>query len=258
MLVSDTGPTHLVVALRNRAVLVRDRGSRLTLTRKVLDRGEAFDLIAFRGADTHLHFALGADDRGAREFARRVEISLQKTFRFGVTFGSAYTVPVESQRHLENLFWYILEQEKKHGISLDPLCEMSNLPDLLGWRLLAPWARSVTRSYLPRVRSTALKRLVPVTVDPQRPAVLEGLRTATAAALGLTDLPRRGDDFGRLVAAALGAAGPDWPARTLASALGVSLASVFRHRALDSGGPLAEAIRCQSQLVAASRLLAVG
>jgi len=250
--------THLIVALRDRRVLARGRDHRLLLTRKVLARGEPFDLLAFRAADTHLHFAMGVPAAGAMEFARRIEISLNKTFGYGITFSSAYTEPIRSQRHLINVFWYVIGQEQRHGLDQDPWFEASNLPDLLGWRQLAPWAPGLTRSFLPRLDGDRMRGVVSVVVDPDRPASLDGLGAAAAGALGLLELPKRGPEFARLVAVACAAVGDDWPALRLARALDVSVRSVLRYRGSRPDRPLVRAIRCQSQLQAARRLASAG
>jgi len=150
--------------------------------------------MVFRVVDNHLHALVACSEEMAKEFARRVEISIQLSQSPGVAFIPAWSKPISSQRQLRATFDYILGQDKHHGFDGDPLHDGGNLPDLLGLRVGrgAHTVRAV-RELLPRVRRADLLRHLPgaEVLEAAAPLGYEHLpylAEAAAAAFGLADL----------------------------------------------------------------------
>jgi len=156
----------------------------------VLRVGRPFELLAFRLSDNHFHGVLFEDHEGATEFGRRVELSLQARLRPGVRFSHVHVTPIASQSHLRRAFLYCWRQEAHHGTDLDPLFEASNLPDLLGARVLGAWTIPHVRRRLPRIGRADLEGFLPV-VPASSILNLEQLADAAAAAVGLATLGGR-------------------------------------------------------------------
>ena len=153
---------HAVCHLADRRVIASDVLSLRHVARGVFKVGRPFELLAWRLVDNHLHALVMGGGATVTEFGRRVEISLSKRLKPGVRFAHVHVEPVRSQRHLANTFHYIFRQEKKHGTSLDPLFEASNLPDLLGMRVTGRWTVPHVRANLPRVSREELEAHLPV------------------------------------------------------------------------------------------------
>lgn len=183
--------SHIVIRLRTGLVIAPDSGTRRRVARAILSRGRPFGLFGFRVADTHAHIGVLAGKPGATELARRIEISrsLARPHRPG--FAHCYVKPVQTQSHLENLFYYLLEQEEHHGIRMDPAHQGSILQDLLGLRVTGAYVIENVRRALPRVtRKSLLARSgFPNVVPADWP--LESLADAAAAAVCLLDLRLR-------------------------------------------------------------------
>jgi len=145
----------------SRSIAATARGWR-TIALSVLTVGRPFPLLGFRAVDSHIHAVLACGAEDAAEFGRRVEISIQRRLRLGVGFAEVHCVPVVDQRHLSNVFWYAMDNARKHGAQVDPLFEASNLPDLLGMRLLGRWTAPELHARLPRLRQERLWELMPV------------------------------------------------------------------------------------------------
>jgi hypothetical protein len=103
-------------------------------------------------------------------------------------------VPVRDQRHLRNTFRYVLRQEERHGIALDPLHEASNLPDLLRLRVIGAESQGWVRALLPRVDDALLRSMFGDPELDREPTAqeVEGLlAAAAAAAVGLASCDGR-------------------------------------------------------------------
>jgi hypothetical protein len=152
-------------------------------------------------------------------------------------------------RHLKTAFFYVLGQDRHHGLSNDPLHEASNLPDLLGVRTLAIWTAVHVKKYLPRVKREHL--LAVAGWSDEAAPQLAGLADAAAAAVGLSDL--KGNTVGarraRRAAVEVGAALSN---SALAGMLGLSRQAVGRIRKRPAHTATVDAVRGQLMARAAS------
>lgn len=124
---------------------------RRELARAILDVARAFELLAFRWADTHGHLLAMGDRATCAELVRRVEIAIQRRFAPGLPFARPRFRPVYSLWHLSEAFFYVLRQDKRHDLGNDPHRDASNLPDLLGARTRGVWTTVPVRANLARV-----------------------------------------------------------------------------------------------------------
>jgi hypothetical protein len=245
---------HVTSRLYDDRVIAPTIPERRRLARAALRIGRDAGLLAFAIADTHLHAELACDRVAAGRFAWRVELSAQAQFRPGVPFERARIRPIADQRHLANAFWYVLRQQQRHGLDVDPHFEGSSLPDLLGLRSLDPGLAGRVRTLLPRVRRAELIELLGRADDLEVcPADFAGLAAATAAAAALPDLTGRTGAVVAARTAAIHAVGPTLASPAIARLLGCSESAVRRLR----GGPppapgLVRAIRRQLVLLAPS------
>jgi hypothetical protein len=222
---------HITCRFNADRVLAPDVPTRRVYARAILRVGADHDLLAFRVVDTHLHAEVACDRVGAGWFARRIEQSIQARLRPGVPFSPARIRPITDQWHLQQTFHYVLRQEQRHGIVADPLFEASNLPDLLGLRLLGAYAVPTVRALLPRVgRRDLVAYLGGLDLD-ATPDRLDLLSEASAAAVALPNL--RGRSFAAVAArrAAVHVAAARLTRRQTAVLLDMPEATVQRLRA---------------------------
>jgi len=132
-------------------VIAPSAAARRIAARTFLEAGELFGLLAFRVVDSHAHAVVACARTDAGEFARRVEIALRARLALGCAFDPARLKPVLDQWHLENTIRYILDQERRHGISMDPVHDGSSLPDLCRWRVVAEDLAERVRALVPRL-----------------------------------------------------------------------------------------------------------
>ena len=179
---------HIVVRLADSRVIAPAAVERRRVARSVLELCRGHELLAFGLADTHLHLLVACDREAAGQLARRVEISLAQRLCLDVRFVPAYFKSVDDGRHLYRAFTYVLEQSTHHGLEWDPLHEASNLPDLLGLRVLGAYTAVAVRRRLPRIKRPDL--LACMGLDELQPmdGPLEHAVGATLAAAGLPDL----------------------------------------------------------------------
>ncbi len=182
--------SHVTCRLANSRVIAASIPDFRNVARGVLKVGRPFELLGFRLADNHLHAVVFEGHEGAPEFGRRVELSLQPRLKPGVRFSHVYVKPIATQSHLPRAFLYGFRQEERHGTSLDPLFEASNLPDLLGMRILGRWTVPHVRARLPRIGRKELEAFLPV-VPAETGLRLEVLADAAAAAVGAPSLGSR-------------------------------------------------------------------
>ncbi|MBI4705979.1 MAG: hypothetical protein HY744_33215 [Deltaproteobacteria bacterium] len=246
-----------MLRLRDGRVLARSVAERRVLARVVLSCSRDASLLAFRAADTHLPLLVALQVRLALEFARRVESGLRQRLRLAVGFAPAHAVPVEERRHLVHTFWYVLRQEQRHECSADPLYEASNLPDLLGLRVVVPGAHQAVAALLPRVGRGELWKLFGAG-DLDGPVNWSLLGDAAAAALALPSVAGRSGEALLARAAALRVADGQQGLLQTASVLGVSRSALWRTRSMAQGVPaqlvqaVALQLRVRSRLLAAS------
>ncbi len=238
---------HVRIRARDNRVITPSDDQRRVFARIVLRVGDDYGLLAFRAADTHSHALLTCTPAQASQFARRVEIALAKALSVECGFERAYVKPVHDQAHLDSAFWYVLDQSYHHELANDPFHEASNLPDLLGLRLIGRATRERVREHLPRVGQTRLLARLRVTELVVEKPDIAFLTDATAAAAAIT-LPSRSHEARQALAAAVALADPMLGTGRIATLLGISSRSVQRLRGLEPSQDLVEAIRRQLAL----------
>ncbi len=242
---------HLTLRLRIERDLARTPAQRRLLARVLLDVARPYPLLAFRWADTHGHVLAAVDRRDAGELARRIEISLQRALDPGVSFAPAHIKPVMDLNHLKSAFPYVLRQDEHHGFTHDRFHEASNLPDLLGARVLGVWTARPVREYFPRLERADLLAIARWTVNEDPP--LDGLPEAAAAAVGLADLSSNCAEATAARRAAVHV-GADLASTELAHLLGLSRQAVQRLRGRTTDPAVVRAIRLQLAVRAPGRV----
>jgi len=245
---------HVIMRLWDSRAIASTQRAWRSIAVSFLTVGGPYPLLAFRAVDSHIHALVTCARDDAGEFARRVEISMQRRITPGVAFSEVHCVPVVDQRNLSSVFWYVLDNARRHRCEVDPLFEASNLQDLLGMRILGEWTRPLVRGALPRVRGERLRQLLPVaaTGDFRDPRLL--LEVATGAA-GFPDLVLKGrapskaqSGWGPLAVQAAAHAAPEISSGEVARVLRASARTICKARSGDPGPELVAAIRQQLAL----------
>ena len=219
----------------------------------LIERGRPHRLLGCSVADTHAHAVLLCSRAAAGQFAGRGASALRYAMRLAVPFEPASIRPIRDQRHLANAFDYVLRQEQRHGIARDGFHEGSNLPDLVGLRVVGHDCAKLLRQYLPRTSQASLLRkfdvdwATPVAFDPRL------LLDAALATFGMTSLSGRAPATIAARATAIAAAGKQMSADELASLFGIDVRTVFRMRATPRDPKAVRAVQLQLQLRALLR-----
>ncbi len=183
---------HVMMRVRDDRVIAPTAEARHVVAKVVLEQGRHFRLLTFCAADTHLHSELACNRKDALEAARRIEGSLKRRLGFDTGFMPAHTKPIINQWHLAKAFDYILRQLKRHDITaLDPYRVASNLPDLLGMRLLGQYSAANVRALLPRIGREQLLEYYDLQELEPAEGPMEVLVPAAAAAVGRMSLSGR-------------------------------------------------------------------
>ena len=169
---------HVTMRVADSRVIAPSAAARRIAARTFIETGDLFGLLGFRVVDSHAHAVVACPRSEAGEFARRVEIALRARLGIGCAFDPARLKPVLDQWHLENTIRYILDQERHHGISLDPAHDGSSLPDLCRWRVVAESLAERVRTLVPRLAVT----LPLSSAELQATAPVPSLLTEAAAA----------------------------------------------------------------------------
>lgn len=237
---------HVMMRLRDDRVIAPTIQEQRIVASVVLEKGRHHQLLAFSAADSHLHVEPACDRGAALEMCRRIEGSLKRKLQLEVGFAPAHLKPIQSQRHLAKTFDYILRQDKRHGlVSLDPGREASNLPDLLGMRVLGQYTAANVKALLPRTQRVqllehyGLEELVPQ-AEP-----LHLLLPSAAAAIGRENLNGQSPDQLAARRAVLEILHGRMLWTEAATLLGVSRRTVYRLRDRPVDKMLAKAILLQ-------------
>ncbi|MBI4700974.1 MAG: hypothetical protein HY744_07415 [Deltaproteobacteria bacterium] len=243
---------HIILHLSDGRVIAPTQPQRRMLARVVLEQGRGCGLLAFRGADTHLHLEVPCDRPAAGRLVRRLKNAVWRRLELPIHFDPVRLKAIEGQHHLRNLFLYVLRQEQHHGIGLDPYHDSSNLPDLLGMRLLGGYTVANVRAFLPRVtRAELLDLLGLADLDrvPWSAAQLASyLADSAAAAAALPGLAGRSDEVVQARRAAVHVAREVLSTHELAALLGFSERSVLRLRREAPQPELVRAVELQLRL----------
>jgi hypothetical protein len=230
---------HLNFRAEDSRVLAPDVAAQRRVAEVLHAVGEGYGLLAFRAAGDHLHVAAACDRTEAGKLARSV--AGQLTQRLALPgFLPAHFTPCRDQRHLEEVFFYVLRNAEKHGVSNDPTHEASSVGALLGMRVApGPFLARVRRA-VPALDRDLLLAIVGVrALDPL--VSLPLLADAAAGAVGAVALDQsRLATAARIAAVHLGlrTASP----AAVAEALDMSERSIRRHREADADAFLLRAI----------------
>ncbi len=151
---------HVTMRLADDRVLAPSDLERRRAARVLLRIGRDFDLLAFRLADTHLHALVRCSAEASGRFCQRVACALLRRLALPAPFERGRRRPIADQRHLYRAFFYVLSQDTRHGLVLDPFHDASSLPDLLGLRFFDATIAARVRAFLPRVRPEELRTLM--------------------------------------------------------------------------------------------------
>ena len=240
---------HITLRLEEDRPVATSPAERRLLARTVLTVARPFKLLAFRWADTHGHFLCIGDRATCAELARRIEIAIQVRFSPGSRFARPRLKPVFNLWHLQEAFFYIERQDKRHSFGNDPHHDASNLPDLLGARVCGIWTANVVREFLARIGRDEL--LDAAGWGALGVGHVDFLVEATLSAACLPDLQGRT----AAVVMARRATVAAFPERTsiLSSALDVTPQAIRKMRAAEPNALLVRAIEMQLRI--RSRLL---
>lgn len=184
-----------LVTLRLRAaMLARSEADRCYLARLVCGTCGP-PLRLWRAEGPTLRLLIRGDAADATEYARRVAIGAQQVLGRGRRFDRCQLRPANPQDRDDLLRWR----------AEDPWDTASAVPDLLGWRRIAPWLRGPVE-----------RRLPPLITD------WSHLEAATAAVFGHADLARRSLWRPAALTAAVHLAAPVLGTTRAAELLGVS------------------------------------
>lgn len=244
---------HIRMSLADGRVIATSSSMHRRLARSVLAAGESKCLLSFRSADTHLHLAAGCSRVEAGALVRVIGFSLHHQLELPVGFTQSYFEPIRDQRHLNNAFWYDFRQDERHGIDIDPHAEASNLPDLLGLRLIGRYTAVNVGRFLPRVQPEQLARRLGISMDellrgPISPSSIEQLADAAAASVAVPVLRGRAAEVVAARRAAVHLLDGSVPSERLAQLLGTTSRNVRRLRLQPADPLLVEAVTRQLRL----------
>jgi hypothetical protein len=179
---------HITLRLLEDRVLTPTPAQRRIAARVILEQGRAAKLINFSIPDTHAHLNASCGYAASNELARRVELSLGRRLHLPVGFERARVKPIRDIWHHSNLFTYVFNQYRHHGLDWDPYFEATNLPDLLGLRRVGAYTADNVQEALPRVQHQQLLKWFGCETILPADGPVERLLDAAAAAAALPSL----------------------------------------------------------------------
>jgi hypothetical protein len=145
---------HLTFRLLDGRVLAPTELHRRMGARAIVRIGARRGLVAYGIADTHLHVVVLLDRDEAGKLARCLGTALKRAWPSPVPFEPARFVAIRDQGHLHRTVRYVLRQQQRHGVTIDPCHDGNSLPDVLGWRHMGHEARVYVdrlRRHVPRL-----------------------------------------------------------------------------------------------------------
>ncbi len=236
---------HIRIRLQDDRVIAPTAVQRRLVARVVLHHGLRYNLVAMALADSHLHLEAMCDRIAAGRFAHGIEASLKQRLRLAVSFIQYAPEPIRNHRHLRNTFKYILTQHKRHGLRADLVFEASNVPDLLGLRLVGRYTLENVKRWLPRLRRSELLQWLTMPEIEPADGPLEQLEAATLAASCLDNLQGSSQAAVTARRAMVEIFGSRISNREMAELLGVGPRTLRRLRTTHADPDLVTAIRLQ-------------
>jgi hypothetical protein len=243
---------HIRLRLVDDRVLVQTPHERRILAKVVMSKGEPFGLFVFSTPDSHLHLGASCTRSDCGRLAQRISVSLRRRLGIQTRFSRAYIGAMKNAKHLYNSFHYILGQQRRHQLRCDPFQEGSNLPDLLGLRLVGRHTIRKVRKILPRVRREEL--MSHLGVDSLKPVedpsdCLELLPRAGIMAAAVSDLDGLSRDKIRARRAIIEIARSHASVDDLMNLLSVSRRTIYRLLRTNVDPSLVYATRLQLDLL---------
>ncbi len=239
---------HIIIRLRSDRVLTPTSVQRRIAARVVLEQGRVANLINFSIPDTHAHIKAACSDAASHEMARRVELSLGRRLHLPVGFERARVKPIRDVWHHSSLFTYVFNQYRHHGLDWDPYFEATNLPDLLGMRLIGAYTSDNVGRALPRIGHKQLLKWFGCDTVPPADSPVERLLDAASAAAALPSLHGSSRDVLTARRAVVEIAHGQLQQNELTELLRISRTSLHRLRQRPVDQRLVEAIRLQLSL----------
>ncbi len=236
---------HVICRLTDSRVIAPTREQRRQIARIVLEMSRGHRLLAFNAPDTHLHLEHLENRATSGKLVRRVQISIRRRLGLPVGFAQATHKAIRHQGHLLKTFDYILRQQPHHELLWDPYHDASNLPDLLGMRLIGQHTAAHVRSQLPRVHRAQLLGLLGVDSLPESTGPLVQVVPATLAALGLNRLVPRSATTRAAWRAVMALLQGHLSVAGIANLLGTTRETLSRLQGMEPDPRLVRAIRLQ-------------
>jgi len=236
---------HIRIRLQDNRVILQSDEQRRVLSRVVLHQGRLDGLLAFSLPDTHLHLEALCDQRAANRLSHRIETSLKQRLNLPIGFVTYPHEPIRDQRHLSNTLHYVLTQHERHGLEVLSFLEATNLPDLLGLRLIGRYTQDNEMRCLPRIRPATLVEWVGLKGLLPANGPLTALKEATLSATALSNLDARSQPVLEARRAMVEVVGDRLRIADLARHLGVTERTVYRLRHRPANHDLVRAIRLQ-------------
>jgi len=143
------------------------------------------------------------------------------------------------------VFEYVITQYKRHKLDWAFVHEGSNLPDLLGLRLVGQHTVDTARRTLPRLQRSTLTQWLDADSLVPADGPMDALLDATCSAACLPSLAGRTPEVVEARTAVVEVAGAQLPTNRLAALLGFSPRTIRRLRDQPANPALVQAIRLQ-------------
>jgi hypothetical protein len=240
---------HVVSRLADSRVIAPTPVERRLVSRLIFEMSRGLRLLAFNAPDTHLHIEHGEDRVVSGRLLRRIQTAIRRRLGVSIPFAPAEHRAIRHQSHLMHTFYYVLRQQVHHELCWDPYYEASNLPDLLGLRIVDNQASRAVRELLPRVKKTHLLGLLRVqSLEPAQGPPDEVIPAALAAA-GLSSLAGRSDPVRKTRRAVIALLENQLSLSRIAEILEVRRESLSRlRRDMDASPEMLRAITLQLRL----------
>ncbi len=245
---------QIVLRPKKKECIAETDEQRRIVARVVLQQGRQDGLIAFAQPDDHLHLYARCTRKAGSQLAQRIGSSLKQRLALPSGLEIAWNRPLNDGWHPPNLVRYIFKQVAHHGVVTDPYREASNLPDLLGLRLIGQYTALNLRRTVPRLQRADLltwygvRDLRPVDGPMDSIEAIETVVPATLSAAALPALQGRSAEVVMARRAAARVIGDRLDARQLGALLGVGPRGARKLREQPCDPALVQAIRFQLNL----------